>query len=90
MSFKTTRSLLFIIGLLKTSLTFGNHNDLNDADARTKMGKAVLRVDCPTNDNGECEPPIMLSWQTPYSVNQESCKEYQDPEYGETEHRRAI
>jgi hypothetical protein len=61
-----------------------NHDtNLNSNLAIAKMGEASLRIDCPRNSKGECEPPIQISWDTPYSSNQPLCTDYLEPEYGD-------
>ena len=52
------------------------------AQAMSDMGVAKLRIDCPRDENNDCEPPITLSWATPYSHNQHECTEYNTPWFG--------
>jgi hypothetical protein len=85
MAYVKTVWAVVLVGMATVTLVQGNHNNLAQVAAEDKMGTAVLRVDCPRNSNDECEAPITLSWETPYSKKQAACKNYEQPEYGEDE-----
>lgn len=63
----------------------GPVTDLSAAQTKEKLGGvATIRVDCPRNENYECQPPISISFETPQSKKTYFCQENKEgPEYGD-------